>query len=896
MLKDLLNRLRSLAKRLFDRIPPRYISHLRLAIWLLALAWLTVSVWSTHYDLHATSWAALLAAVTFLGLAYLAGPPHLWRGPERAVWRIRRVPQDERERQKKFWRFYRKVVFIQFGKFLQPPERFVVFRFVTLFGATLVLSTAMFIPFAKRLILHGDGMPNDLGEVLAYDPVVSTRVFSADGEQICTFTLEDRVRVPIEKVPKHVIEAFVAAEDQRFFDHGGIDLIGTIRAGLSNHKSGRTKQGGSTLTQQVVKQVILKDSERSYRRKLREIVVAVELEREMAEKYGPKKGKEKILEVYLNHIFLGHGTYGIQAAANTYFGKDVSQLTVAEAAMLAGLPQAPSHDSPYTYYDRARQRQAYVLHRMRDLGYIDLKTMDTALGERIGIIARADPLNLTQAPYFCEHVRKELKRMYGNDAIYKRGLTVYSTLDMRMQRAAEAAVRRGLVDLERRIGFNGPEGHDQSFVGTQACITDGGSIDDNIIEMSRIATVGSANVSVCLDGTLFPLDPSDVQRVYEWEKRTNLKLAVGDMLSVRIETRGDKRFALSARRTDGPDHPEALQASLIAVDPKTGELKAMVGGYDYSVNQFNNATQARRQTGSSIKPYIYLTALMHGDTVTKVMNDGPVCYSTASGTWCPKNYENKYYGAVDLRRALAASLNSVSVQLIAETGVDDAIRTIRALGIQSPIDRVMPIAVGSVELTLYEHTYAYAAIAAEGHAMPRHPMAELPGVFFTKITDESGKVLYPEAPVPLPKDLPQVVPAADAYSLIFLMKGVVENGTGRRAKELGRVVAGKTGTTNDFKDVWFMGFTPDLVAGVWVGRMTPDPIADKATGGSIALPIWLAFMKAAHPDTPPREFPVPPDVSLMPIESGDIVPYQRGRMPSRMVPESKKGFAEANPF
>jgi penicillin-binding protein 1A len=880
---------------------PRFLERLRVILWLIAIAWLGLYVWSTHHDLLATGWAALAAAFAFVALAYMAGPPFLWKGPERAVWRIRSVPQDERLRMKRFWRFTRKVVFVQFGKFLQPPERFVVYRFVTLFGATFVLSASLFIPYAKRLVLTSEGMPKDLSEVLAYDPVVSTRVFSADGEQICTFTFEDRVRVPIEKVPRHVIDAFVAAEDQRFFRHGGIDLIGIIRAFRSNRESGTTRQGGSTLTQQVVKQVILKDNEKSYRRKLREFIVAVELERKMAAKYGEEGGKRKILEVYLNHIFLGHGTYGIQSAAKTYFGKDVSQLTVAEAAMLAGLPQAPSRDSPYNYFDRAKSRQAYVLGRMLELVAIDRETMLAAQNERIAVIARADPLNLTAAPHFCEHVRKELTRMYGHEAIFKRGLTVYTTLDMRMQRAAEAAVRRGLVDLERRVGFNGPEGRDEAFTGPASCLSNGEPVDDDMIGTARVAALGAAGISVCFDGALFPLDPSDAQRVYEWETRAGKKLVVGDLMPARIQTRGDKRFALSAKRTDGPGHPEALQAALVAVDPNTGELKALVGGYDFSLTQFNHATQARRQTGSSVKPYIYLTALMRGDTVTETMVDAPRCYATASGQWCPRNYvgpntKNQYMGSVSLRTALAKSLNSISVQLCAKSGVDENIRTMRALGIASPVERVLPIAIGSVDLTLYEHTYAYATIAAEGRRMPRHPGAEAPGIFFRQITDESGNVLY-RPPDANAEDWPQAVPAADAYALIYLMKGVVEEGTGRRARELGRVVAGKTGTTNDFKDVWFLGFTPDLVAGVWVGRMTPDPIAKEATGGGIALPIWLAFMKAAHPATAARDFPVPADVSLLPARNGDIVPFQRGRVPADLLsPKAPDGFAEAKLF
>ena len=768
-------------------------------------------------------------------------------------------------------------------------------RVTVLLFAVVILMSACLLPAVKDHFIAD--FIGKLDSVIEYDPVIATRVYSADGQQICTFANEGRIPVEVAKVPEHVRQAFIAAEDQYFYGHRGIDLIAMVRAVLKNRAVGKTKQGASTLTQQVIKQVVLEDNSKSYERKIREILLAVELERRLTAKYGRTKTKDIILQVYLNHVYLGHETYGIQAAARGYFAKDVDQLTLAEAATLAGLPKAPSNDSPYNNPRRAKVRQSYVLDMMVEQRFIDAETAKRTAGEPIAIIERSDPLNRTAAPYFCEHVRKELKRMYGNEAIFDEGLTVHTTLDMKTQQAAQAAVRLGLLDLERRLGFTGPEGHEDAFTGPESC-DEPRQVDDEVLEIGNFVRFRDG-VKACVGGRLYPLDPADELRIVEWETKTKVELRTGDLMSMRLETRvlGDAkdkkvRYALTAKRTAGPKHPEALQAALVAVDPKTGYVRAMVGGYDYAENQYNTATMSRRQLGSSVKPYVYLNALMNGATVDKQVNDHSVTYLTASGYWSPKNYGNRYYGTMPLRDLLARSANSVSAQLLAEYGGPDAtIRTMRRLGITSKVDRVMPISVGAVELTLLEHTYAYATIASGGLEMPRMPDSESQGIFITKVTGRRGDVLY-EYHRTEPR---QVIPADDAYSLIYLMRGVVEDssGTGHRVMELSRPAGGKTGTTNDNRDVWFMGYTTDLVVGTWVGTMSPQKIAEKATGGAIALPIWLAFMKAAHPQTPAREFPVPPDASLMLDDRGKPIPFQRGRMPEKwLVPKPQKGFYE----
>ncbi len=854
----------------------------RLLGWLLALALLTKWIVSSVNGVTGSPYLSWPAAAVFAVSALFAGQPYWLRGLDRRGWRIRPLPKVLRTSR------LSKIMPLRLIRVTLPGKRFAIFRTLALTTAVTALFGTAAIPYVRARV--AEGLPKDLSALLQYNPPVTTRVYSADNELICTFTNENRVRVPLSAVPKHVQQAFIAAEDKDFYAHGGIDPISMVRAGTVNYRSGSAKQGASTLTQQAIKQVVLKDNSKTVARKIREIVLAVDVEHQMS--------KDAILEVYLNHVFLGHNAYGIEAAAQAYFGKEAKDLSLAEAAMLAGLPRAPSHDSPYSHYDRARVRQAYVLGQMVNAKFITQAQADAALKEELAIIFREDALNHTAAPYFCDHVRRELKRLYGNEAIFEKGLTVQTTLDMRMQRAAESAVRRGLIDLERRIGFNGPEGKDPKYAG---CVGPGEEIIDGVIDMAKVAGVGAAP-TVCIKGKAYPIHAEDAVRIAKWESESRKSLAVGDLMSVQLVTvtpdppkgkpgepsppaPSGKRYAISARRTSGPGHPEALQAALIAADPHTGELRAYVGGYDFVESQYDAASMAHRQPGSSIKPYVYLTALGHGLKVDDFVVDAPYCYPSASGTWCPQNYKSpfggqQYYGRIGLRMALALSLNSVSVQLANKVGIEEVIRTMRALGITSPLLRVLPLAVGAAELTPWEHTFAYTALASGGKVLPRHPGSPDAGIFIRSVTDNSGKELYRYQPVPR-EQWPQAVNAGDAYAMMYLMKGVVEQGTGKRVRELQRPAAAKTGTTNDFRDTWFMGFTNDLVVGVWVGRMTPAPIVKEATGGSVALPIWLAAVKEMHPQTPPRDFSVPDDVMLVggAVPTEDLVPYQRGRLP-----------------
>ncbi len=873
---------------------------------------------------------ASLPSAAFTVAAILARPPQFRRGRPRRVLRLRKVPMDLGEFG--FWIFGQWALYVLVrerlfvpetlpdGRRVEAGERFAFGRaFWTGAALAVLLSVSVVSGMTERF---ASGLPGDLSAVERWQPVVSTNVYDRTGQLMCVFTLEDRKYAPLSGIPKHVQAAFTAAEDKDFDGHYGIDVAGIVRAGVINVSSGRTRQGASTITQQVIKLLVLKDTRRSYTRKLAEILLAVELERRMTRTYGREGAKDMIRGIYLNYVYLGGNAAGVEAASRRYFDKGVKDITIAEAAMLAGLPKAPSRDSPETHFDRAKVRQRYVLGRMFERGDISRAERDAALAEKIAVVHRIYPLNETAAPYACEHVRKWAKAAYGNDAIYKHGYEIRTTFDLVMQQEAQKAVRYGLLDLERRIGFSGPEGHDGTA--GERCDAPAETVIDEMVEANaRVIRRAGENVTLCVRGNVVPLDPEDAARVIRWERADHGRaLAVGDLLTVRLVTRMvakgvAKRFALTARRTGDPDADgkgrdgrpvNPLQAALVAIDLPNGEVRAIVGGYDWHESRFDFATQARRQVGSSVKPYVYGTGLMALPdlTVLSRVHDGPICVSTATGQWCPKNYTNghmqSYYGDVDLGTALALSLNSVSVRLVLKTGIGPVVDTMRRLGIRSKIVPVFPLAVGTPELTLLEHGAGIASILSNGRALTSQTEDGVPGRFIARVTEQvvgpDGKLVSRVVYAQPPPDEAQAMPSGDAYAVTYLMKGVVESGTGGLAKTLLRPFAGKTGTTNDFRDAWFMGGSADLGVFVHVGRDRPNRIANEATGGAIALPIAVAFMRAVAPvteDAPARDFPIPDDVTL--VYRGErrggvpaLIPFQRGKVPASYLHDRKLSF------
>ncbi len=548
-----------------------------------------------------------------------------------------------------------------------------------------------------------------------YVPVESSKVYSSDGQVIAEFYVERRTFIPHYEIPSHVKKAIIAIEDARFYSHPGVDLIGIVRALTHDIRAGGMRQGGSTITQQLAKMLFLRP-EKSIKRKIREAALSIQIEKRYT--------KDEILGLYLNQAYFGARSYGIEAASQTYFGKTVKDLTVAEAALLASLPKAPSQYSPFKNFDKAKERRSVTLQQMLQHKFIKREQYDEAMTEPI---PTAPHYRKYEAPYFVELLRQQLEQKYGSE-LYTAGYKIYATIDLRMQQAAEKALTNGIKSVEKR----------------------------------------------CKPG---------------------------------------------------------IQASLVVLDLRTGHIKAMVGGFDFWKNQFNRATQALRQPGSAFKPFVYATAIKDGMTSEDTIQDAPISFKGGrpGQMWTPKNYDGKYHGVVTLRTALARSLNTATVRLASKVGLDSVIQTARDLGIRSDLQPYMPLALGASDVTLLEMTHAY-AVFASGKKMELIPYERI---------ENRDKIIIDEI---LPKQT-DVLEEGVVKELRILLGAVVKEGTGTRAKELKRPVYGKTGTTNDNTDAWFIGFDDNLAVGVWVGRDDHKPIGRRETGASAALPIWIEFMK-----------------------------------------------------
>ncbi|MEZ4366870.1 MAG: PBP1A family penicillin-binding protein [Kofleriaceae bacterium] len=753
-------------------------------------------------------------------------------------------------------------------------------------------------------------LPADLSALVEYEPSRKSIALSTDGEEIGAFSIENRKVVPLERLPAHVVAAFLSAEDRRFWQHGGFDPIGIVRAAIRNFGEAEVKQGGSTITQQIIKQTLLEGDEdvppdvfspeeehairrvKKYQRKMKELVLAVRLERELS--------KAEILSIYLNHVYLGAGAYGVGAAAEAYFGKDVENLTIAEAALLAGVVAAPSKYAPTTNIAAARVRQREVLRRMNEDGYISLEELASARAEGIALVREGD-VNHLAAPYFVEHLRKQATHAYGNKALFKGGLRFYTTLDSRSQRIAENALARGLETLDRKLGFRGPIGHVAAEeraawiegpphpyrLGTTATSGVGERVDGDTVYAAMITALPRSGViNLDLGPAETTLSAKEAQDLRAWRGDGGARLDVGDLLPVRLPDDGSPSTLAQT---------PAIQGALVAMEPATGRIVAMVGGYDWSASQLNRVTQAHRPVGSSIKPFIYGSAIAAGKTEIDRIYDGAISVPTATGYWSPSNYDGRFSGWVTIRTALARSLNTVAVQLLLDVGLDRVIEVMRGFGITSDIPRHVSISLGTPDLTLLEMAGGYAGIASGGRRVtPR---------IYDLVTDASGAVLEDLRDTP---PGPQVLPADATYVLVDMMRGAVERGTARAVLPLGRPTAGKTGTGANFKDVWFIGFTADLLCGVWIGRDDATPIGDKITGGGAAAPSWLDFMQRAHPDVPPRPFPVPPGVTFARVREGGSdpagpggsaawVPFARGTLPARFAGKAPTSFDAAVP-
>jgi penicillin-binding protein 1A len=728
-------------------------------------------------------------------------------------------------------------------------------RFIT--WASLIVIFVLLVGGAYGFYSVTRNLPQ-ISSLQDYEPSIVTTVYDDNDNLIAEFYLERRIVVPLEQIPQRLIEAFVSAEDSRFFEHEGIDFLGILRALWKNIKAGGIVQGGSTITQQVTKSLLL-SPERSFSRKLKEAILAYRIEKHLS--------KQEILFLYLNQIYLGHGAYGVEAAAQNYFGKHVEELNLAECATLAGLPQAPSRYSPYSHPERAKERQVYVLNRMVADGYITTNEAAEALAYDLDIKERKD-WDIGGIPYFTEHIRRYLEEKYGEEALYREGLRVYTTVNVAFQDAAQKAIHKGLYELDKRQGYRGPlkqlkPEEIESFFkdlqesGEKRQLEKGAVVQGVVIAVSR----KEKTVSVRLNGTVGTLPVANM----EWARKPDPEMAygavkvsdpskvlkVGDVILVRLLEEDSKTKGWIVALEQEPE----VQGALLCMENSTGHVKGMVGGLDFKNSQFNRAIQSRRQPGSAFKPFTYAAALDKGYTPATIIIDSPIIYTDdeMDFKWKPKNYKEKFYGPTLLRTALIFSRNVVTIKILRDIGIDYVIDYARRFGISSPLTRDLSLALGSSGVSLLELTNAYSVFANLGELVSP--------IFITKVLDRHGNILEEHT-----TQKERVLEKDTAYIMTHLLQEVVKFGTGWRARALNRPAAGKTGTTNKLQDAWYIGFTPDYVTGVWVGFDDDRTLGKFETGSRAASPIWVTFTTNILKNKPVNVFTVPENVVFAKID------------------------------
>lgn len=741
-----------------------------------------------------------------------------------------------------------------------------IMKWVAWLGVFIVIAGGI---IAAGIFMHINEELPKISKLSDYHPPTITTIYSDDNRKIGEFYKERRIVVSLAQMPQMLIEAFIAAEDSRFYKHKGIDFLSILRAMFKNIEAGTIVQGGSTITQQVTKSFFL-TPEKNYKRKIKEAILAYRIDKSFT--------KEEVLFLYLNQIYLGHGAYGVEAAAGNYFGKSVTELNLAECAILAGLPQAPSRYSPFRHPERAKQRQIYVLNRMVEEGFISNLEATEAYGSPIDIKPRKN-WYIEEVPYYTEYVRQYIQSTYGAEMLYNEGLQVYTAVNVEMQKIAQTEIEKGLRSLDKRQGYRGPLKHLARA-----------EIESFFKELKAESETLDEPPEEVITGVVVAVDDSEKKvRVrmaqatgyialadMRWARKADTEvssgeapvrqpgevLSVGDVILVAAkgEAGEDGLVPLSLEQTP------AVQAALMCIEAETGHVKTMVGGRDFRHNQFNRAIQSRRQPGSAFKPIIYAAAMDKGFTPASMIVDAPIFFKDRSNDvkWQPKNYEEKFNGPTLLRDALAKSRNIISIKLLQQIGVKYAIDYAHKLGIESPLSQDLSIALGSSGVSLLELLSAYSVFANHGYMVPP--------VFITKIVDRNGNVLELNSPT-----RKKVIEKTTAYIITSMLESVVKDGTGQRAKELQRPVAGKTGTTNNLNDAWFIGYTPEFITGTWVGFDGDASLGKGETGSRAASPIWVEFMKQVLTDKPVQLFAVPEGVVYSKIDS------QTGLLPS---PES----------
>jgi len=742
------------------------------------------------------------------------------------------------------------------------------------FGAMILIMIAGVVTIITIYFYLSEDLPK-ISSLKDYRPPVITTVYSDDNRKIGEFYKERRIVLPLSNIPPMLKEAFIAAEDSRFYTHKGIDIISIIRAFFKNIEAGAIVQGGSTITQQVTKSFLL-TPEKSYTRKTKEAILAYRIDKTFT--------KNEILYLYLNQIYLGHGAYGVEAASENYFGKSAQELNLAECAILAGLPQAPSRYSPFKYPERAKQRQIYVLNRMVAEGYITNIQATEAINQVLDIKPRRN-WYIEEVPVYAEHVRRYVEKKYGPDVLYKEGLQIFTAVNIEMQKIAREEIEKGLLAIDKRQGYRGPIKHlkaeeIESFSKElqeelgETPLEAGRIITCVVIEVNgrnNTVTVRMGNIlgTITLDDLRWARKPDPEIAYYETRvEHPGEVLSIGDVIRVKVKDKIENTDQWGLALEQEPK----VQAALLCIEAETGNVKVMVGGKDFKESQFNRATQSRRQPGSAFKPIMYAAALDKGYTPATTIIDSPIVFQDTERdfTWKPKNYKEKFYGPTLFRTALAKSRNVVTIKIVRDIGIDYAIDYARKLGITSNLSRNLSIALGSSGLSLLELTRAYSVFNNLGYMIDP--------IFITKILDRDGNVIEESKPV-----REKAIEQSTAYIITNLLEGVVKHGTGHRVRALNRPVAGKTGTTNNLYDAWFVGYTPRYTTGTWVGFDDESSLGKSETGSRAASPIWLGFMKRVLADKPVRVFQVPDGVIFSKIDA------KTGLLP---IPESEKTIFE----
>jgi len=690
-----------------------------------------------------------------------------------------------------------------------------------------------------------------LEQLGTYQPSLVTQVYSIDQQLIGQFFIERRILTPVADIPEGLRRAVIAVEDVRFFEHPGLDYIGMLRAAWTNVRRGGKFEGASTITQQLARSLVL-SSERTFDRKVRELILAYKMELVLT--------KVQILELYLNQIYFGQGAYGVASAAQTYFGKDLSALTIAESAFLAGLPKSPNHYSPFKAYDRAKKRQEHVLARMEEAKFLTTAEREQAAAE---ILNFRRPGGVQAAPYFVEYVRQLLIAKYGETMVYKGGLKVITTLNMEMQKVAEAAFAAGLRELDKRQGWRGPlrtvdvtaPTPPTAAAATDQVLQVGDYREGFITKVAKdhyLAQIGTTVATLAFDDMAWAtrrLTGSDTAKDVVVNLDLKHVLKPGDVIEVMVKKLNRDIVHVQLEQTP------LVEGGLIALEPGKGAIRAMVGGYDFGRSEYNRAVQAHRQPGSAFKPIIYATAMSQGMSPASVILDAPVVYEQEQDekTWKPENYGRKIHGMVSLRDALAHSHNLATIRLLDKVGVKNVIEFAKTVGITSPLAADLSLGLGSSSVGLMELTSAYGVLLNQGSR------AEPYAILLVK--DNAGKVLEQTEP-----QVVERISKETAYLITNMMEDVIQKGTGQAAKVIDRPIAGKTGTTDEFINAWFIGGAPNLVTGIYVGFDDRRSLGETESGAHAALPIWINFMKEALKPLPVMAFTIPEGVTFVKVD------------------------------